>query len=117
MSRGFEIGNHFCEWMYFNEHDKFPYFYHDSSCYPTREQQLNFIRAYIEETKKIRASGKVNCVDGQMDESDLDEEKILKEANYYALAAHIIAGLWGVHEAISRNTRFGDLVSLRHFFL
>ena len=101
--RGFEIGNHFCEWMYYNDHKEFPFFYHDFSRYPTRDEQLNFIRAYIDEAKKIRG-----------DQEDLDEEKILKEANYYALSSHLVAAIFSPHLALSSKDQYSHLVSSLH---
>jgi len=38
--RGFDIGNHFCEWCYCYDHDEFPYFTANLEEYPSREQQV-----------------------------------------------------------------------------
>ena len=106
--------------MYFNDHHQFPFFYHDSSCYPTRDQQLNFIRAYIDETRKIRAES--NQAGGQeASDSDLDEERILKEANHFALASHMVAVAMSINLAASTKDKFSHLViwsfELETFFL
>ncbi|XP_068131973.1 choline/ethanolamine kinase isoform X2 [Hyperolius riggenbachi] len=47
--RGFDIGNHFCEWVYNYQHDEWPFYKAELSNYPTREQQLHFFRSYLSE--------------------------------------------------------------------
>lgn len=38
--RGFDIGNHFCEWMYDYNCDEFPFFKVNSQAYPSKAQQV-----------------------------------------------------------------------------
>lgn len=38
--RGFDIGNHFCEWMYDYDCDEFPYFSVNTQAYPSKAQQV-----------------------------------------------------------------------------
>lgn len=38
--RGFDIGNHFCEWMYDYTYEKYPFFRANIRKYPTRKQQV-----------------------------------------------------------------------------
>ncbi|KAG9329342.1 hypothetical protein JZ751_008158 [Albula glossodonta] len=40
--RGFDIGNHFCEWMYDYTYENFPFFKASSKNYPTKMQQVCF---------------------------------------------------------------------------
>ncbi|TMS05886.1 Choline kinase alpha [Larimichthys crocea] len=47
--RGFDIGNHFCEWMYDYNCDEFPFFKVDAQAYPSKAQQLVFIESYLRE--------------------------------------------------------------------
>ncbi|KAG0378111.1 hypothetical protein BGX24_004701 [Mortierella sp. AD032] len=44
--RGFDIGNHFCEWTA-DYHSDIPSVLHPDQ-YPTKEEQLNFLEAYME---------------------------------------------------------------------
>ncbi|NXB01792.1 CHKB kinase, partial [Cnemophilus loriae] len=48
-SRGFDLGNHFCEWVYNYTHDSWPFFQARPEHYPSRQQQLHFIRHYLSE--------------------------------------------------------------------
>ncbi|XP_072829909.1 choline/ethanolamine kinase isoform X3 [Vicugna pacos] len=50
--RGFDIGNHFCEWVYDYTHEEWPFYKAQPANYPTRGQQLHFIRHYLAEVKK-----------------------------------------------------------------
>ncbi|RXG73062.1 Choline/ethanolamine kinase [Armadillidium vulgare] len=45
--RGFDVANHFCEWVYSYKLQEEPYFTHDIKAFPNKNQQLNFIRAYL----------------------------------------------------------------------
>jgi thiamine kinase-like enzyme len=45
-TRGFDIGNHFCEWTA-DYHSKRPSIIHHDK-YPTKAEQLNFLEAYME---------------------------------------------------------------------
>ena len=38
--RGFDIGNHFCEWMYDYNYEKYPFFRANVLKYPTKKQQV-----------------------------------------------------------------------------
>jgi len=42
--RGFDIGNHFCEWCYCYDYEEFPYFTARLEDYPSHEQQVGVLR-------------------------------------------------------------------------
>lgn len=42
--RGFDLANHFLEWMYDYTHSVYPYFTVNRNSYPTREQQVGTLR-------------------------------------------------------------------------
>jgi choline/ethanolamine kinase len=101
--RGFDIGNYFCEWMMNNNYDTYPYFKCKPELYPTKEQQLNFIRSYLNEYKKINTHLNRN-------RSDLfNEDKLLKEANYFALASHFFWSIWSIVQAATTKIQFSYL--------
>lgn len=41
LCRGFDFGNHFCEWMYDYTYNQWPFFKATPENYPTREQQVS----------------------------------------------------------------------------
>ncbi|KAK2154179.1 hypothetical protein LSH36_275g09020 [Paralvinella palmiformis] len=96
--RGFDLGNHFCEWCYDYSIKEAPYYSAVISNYPSRDQQLHFIRAYLEE----------NPPDGDYDPAEVEEHMIL-EANTFALASHFMWGLWSIVQSHKSDIPFGYL--------
>ncbi len=89
-----------------NNYDKYPYFKVDINLYPSREQQLKFIRAYLNEYLKIKPN--------EFKSSSIDEleEKLLIEANYFSLASGFLWTLWAMVKAPVMKNNFAYLVSL-----
>lgn len=101
--RGFDIGNHFCEWCYNYQIDKPPYFTAKLEDYPNREQQLRFIRAYLAEERSGADTGRLPEITKD------EEEAMLMEANLYALASHFLWGVWGIVQSHISSIEFGYL--------
>ncbi|ELW49002.1 Choline/ethanolamine kinase [Tupaia chinensis] len=99
--RGFDIGNHFCEWVYDYTHEEWPFYKAQPTDYPTQEQQLHFIRHYLAEVKK----GEILS----QEEQKKLEEDLLVEINRYALASHFFWGLWSILQASMSTIEFGYL--------
>lgn len=91
--RGFDFGNHFCEWMYDYTYNQWPFYKAKPEDYPSREQQLHFIRSYLSEQ-------------GREWDSQTEEDMII-EANRYALASHFLWGLWSIIQAKISKIEFG----------
>ncbi|XP_042352535.1 choline/ethanolamine kinase [Plectropomus leopardus] len=96
--RGFDFGNHFCEWMYDYTYNQWPFYKATPEDYPTREQQLHFIRSYLTEKRKYS--------DIPVDQTQMEEDIII-EANRYALASHFLWGLWSIIQAKISKIEFG----------
>uniref|UniRef100_A0A8P4K323 Ethanolamine kinase n=1 Tax=Dicentrarchus labrax TaxID=13489 RepID=A0A8P4K323_DICLA len=96
--RGFDFGNHFCEWMYDYTYNQWPFYKATPENYPTREQQLHFIRGYLAEQRRYS--------DFAMDQTQIEEDMII-EANRYALASHFLWGLWSIIQAKISKIEFG----------
>ncbi|XP_040104659.1 choline/ethanolamine kinase-like [Oryx dammah] len=99
--RGFDIGNHFCEWVYDYTHEERPFYKAQPANYPTEGQQLHFIRHYMAEVKKGEAIS-------QEEQRNLEAD-LLVEANRYALASHFFWGLWSILQASVSTIEFGYL--------
>ncbi|XP_060033269.1 choline kinase alpha isoform X2 [Erinaceus europaeus] len=93
--RGFDIGNHFCEWMYDYNYEKYPFFRADIQNYPTRKQQLHFISNYLA------------AFQNEFEEKSIIEEEMLIEVNRFALASHLFWGLWSIVQAKISSIEFG----------
>lgn len=97
--RGFDIGNHFCEWVYNYQHDEWPFYKAQLSNYPTQEQQLHFFRAYLLES----------CPELGEEERRVQENAMIIEVNRFALASHFFWGLWSILQAKISTIEFGYL--------
>lgn len=104
--RGFDLGNHFCEYMFNNNHDKYPYFTHNEQLYPSRQTQLKFIRAYLNECRLTRRklSLPIDC-----EHEYFNEEHLLREANYFSLASHFFWSIWAICQAAVTQIEFSFL--------
>uniref|UniRef100_A0A3P8RB22 Ethanolamine kinase n=1 Tax=Astatotilapia calliptera TaxID=8154 RepID=A0A3P8RB22_ASTCA len=96
--RGFDFGNHFCEWMYDYTYNEWPFYKATPENYPTREQQLLFIRSYLAEQHKD--------TNVAVDQTQIEEDLII-EANRYALASHFLWGVWSIIQAKISKIEFG----------
>lgn len=110
--RGFDLGNHFCEWMYEykDEFENGYKVYHDG--YPTKEQQELFAKEYVIKLKEMN----VKLEAGELDESKYvssitisSAETILHEANRFALASHLFWFFWSIIQAKVSKIDFGFL--------
>uniref|UniRef100_A0A665TCU1 Ethanolamine kinase n=1 Tax=Echeneis naucrates TaxID=173247 RepID=A0A665TCU1_ECHNA len=100
--RGFDIGNHFCEWMYDYNCNEFPFFRVSPQNYPSKAQQLHFIESYLRES------------DGGFDNLNEEDQIKLKEelyveVNRFSLASHFFWGLWSIIQARLSTIKFGYL--------
>ncbi|XP_044895578.1 choline kinase alpha isoform X9 [Felis catus] len=98
--RGFDIGNHFCEWMYDYSYEKYPFFRANILKYPTKKQQLHFISNYLAafQNEFENLSNEEKCI---------IEEEMLLEVNRFALASHFFWGLWSIVQAKISSIEFG----------
>jgi len=86
--RGYDIGNHFCEYAGFEC---------DYNKYPDRHTAGTFLKAYL--TEKAKASG---GDDGKSSDDAVDDKAVaiaVAEANVYSLAAHQYWGTWAFMQA------------------
>ncbi|XP_046889485.1 choline/ethanolamine kinase [Hypomesus transpacificus] len=97
--RGFDFGNHFCEWMYDYTYNQWPFYKATAENYPSREQQLLFIHNYLLE---IGGSS-----ERPLHEDECYIEAMLLEANRFALASHFLWGLWSIIQARISKIEFG----------
>ncbi|XP_008309641.1 choline kinase alpha isoform X1 [Cynoglossus semilaevis] len=100
--RGFDIGNHFCEWMYDYDCDEFPYFSVNTQAYPSKAQQLHFIEHYLRES---------HCGFDDLSEEEQRrlKEDMYQEVNRFSLASHFFWGLWSIIQARLSTIQFGYL--------
>ncbi|XP_066959984.1 choline/ethanolamine kinase isoform X4 [Macrobrachium rosenbergii] len=135
--RGFDIANHFCEWMYEYKLPVYPYYTVAKENFPEKDKQLFFIRAYLEayelakRRKGVSSSGgsneeqtvlgdglrsmSVNCNNNTITQPNVSysppshpaEEKILSEVQVFTLAAHLFWSLWSIVQGQVSTIPFG----------
>lgn len=98
--RGYDLGNHFCEWAY-DYHKTINPHLGDFAKYPSAAQQRAFCRAYL-----AQDVGGDDAADDDARVSDAAVEALRREANAYSLASHIFWGIWGFIQATQSEIDF-----------
>ncbi|XP_023231047.1 choline/ethanolamine kinase-like isoform X1 [Centruroides sculpturatus] len=96
--RGFDLANHFCEWCFDYSDPKYPHFTSEPENYPTQEQQLHFIRYYLEAASFDKNPDLIHYN---------TEENILEEIRIFNLASHFLWMLWSIVNAQTSKITFG----------
>ncbi|XP_054289686.1 choline/ethanolamine kinase isoform X2 [Macrosteles quadrilineatus] len=91
--RGFDIANHFIEWIYDYTEAEHPNFRVVKENYPSRDQMLVFLEQYA------------HSVPGQHAPVCLDT--LIREVRNFTLASHLFWGLWGMVNAKRSQIPFG----------
>ncbi|KAJ2336311.1 hypothetical protein GGI00_000905 [Coemansia sp. RSA 2681] len=117
--RGFDIANHFCEWMADYHHAEHPHVLVEDA-YPTLEQRKGFLRTYVKAKAFLDANMKADkgVVESDRDHVKLrairlDEERIRSEVDGlerevlpFVPASHLHWGVWGLLQACSSDIEF-----------
>lgn len=103
--RGFDLANHFCEWMYDYSYEKFPCYKFNPTNYANESQLRHFIGEYV----KHHYQGE-NYIGAEEEQAMID--KILNEIRYFTLSSHLLWTLWSINNAIKAQISFGYWVSL-----
>lgn len=99
--RGFDLANQFCEWTLDYSVSHPPYFEFKESTFPSQEQQLIFIKAYLEELSK-HCSFDITHV----------EQSMLKEIYQFVPVSHFLWAVWALVQAKSSGIEFDYKVSI-----
>lgn len=103
--RGFDLANHFCEWMYDYSYEKFPCYKFNPNNYANESQLRHFINEYVRHFYQGE-----NYIGAEEEKAMVD--KILNEIRYFTLASHLLWTLWSINNAIKAQISFGYWVSL-----
>lgn len=115
--RGFDLANHFCEWCYDYSNPDAPNFYADLQAFPTKDQQLIFIRPYLRAFQRENPHYS-NCNNNNNNNSSNNntggcmissrsEELVLKEVFYFTAVSHFFWTLWGIVNGANPHIEFG----------
>jgi len=104
--RGFDVGNHFCEWTLDYSVQDYPKFKVVPENYPSTEHQHQLFQAYVKQWKILKQTTTTTTTELSEEE---EVELLIKEANHFALASHLLWSLWGVIQSASSEIEFGYL--------
>jgi ethanolamine kinase len=95
--RGFDLGNHFCEYAGFDC---------DYSRYPDERAASKFLKIYLKETNVAMMMGQSDDDNNNSDDGvevvtvgDDEVRAAVREANVYALSSHMFWGAWAILQA------------------
>jgi len=97
--RGYEFGNHFCEWIIDYSYPHHPNYKLKPEQYPTYTQREVLFRAYLTKLKQLQ--GKTPTVSSE------EIQQLQTEADYFIMAPHLAWALWGIVQAGSSKIEFG----------
>ena len=86
--QAFDIGNHFAEFPGIGSNSEIDY-----TRYPSRDYQMGWIRAYLEEYKSSEVT-------------DAEVEELYKHANKFALSSHFMWCVWSLIQAEHSKIEF-----------
>jgi len=111
--RAFDIANHFCEWMYDYGRKDFPFYHRQKEKYPTRQEQVQWVRNYLrtyKEQQELEEENNENNGNTTTHEDTDDilysEEHLLQEVAAFTVACHLLWLLWSVKQACTSNIPF-----------
>ncbi|KAK7075794.1 hypothetical protein SK128_004650 [Halocaridina rubra] len=81
--RGFDIANHFCEWVYEYKLPVHPYYTVERENYPERDKQLHFIRSYLESYESSKRRRGILSPNGNLPEETNVQGSILGNGHVY----------------------------------
>ena len=105
--RGFDLANHFNEWMYDYRRKDFPYYYRNTNNYPSKEEQRAWVETYLATFRERQAQVRENNpVEGGQVEDTSSVSRVLREVEVFSLASHLLWSLWCLRQAQNSNIPF-----------
>jgi len=86
--RGYDLGNHFSEWVMDYSRPDYPKFYLHPENYPNASQRDLFIRSYITRSKELKGQSLT------IEESEIAQ--LQKEIDFFLLLPHFAWSLWAI---------------------
>ncbi|KAG0712215.1 Choline kinase alpha [Chionoecetes opilio] len=132
--RGFDLANHFCEWMYEYKLPVHPYFTVDCDNYPSRQKQVSFIRTYLDAYERTRRGKPAAAAAAQLPMNNgieetfaalhqrgvcepqqpassppchPAEETLLQEVAAFIPVSHLFWALWSIVQSQASTIPFG----------
>ncbi|XP_023322093.1 choline/ethanolamine kinase [Eurytemora carolleeae] len=108
--RGFDLANHFIEWVYDYGTKVYPFYIRDIKQYPTRSQRERWIRKYLEtyeEQEFLQEENNLRTRNGRHHNQPKGQmEDILDEVAAFSLASHLLWTVWALKQGQSSSITF-----------
>lgn len=102
--RGFDIANHFVEWIFDYTNASHPFYFHYKQQYPTKEQSREFISTYLRKLHEL--DDETLITDGHYAPTTEEIEGVEKEVKVFTLVSHLFWSLWAIVN-VHQNIEFG----------
>lgn len=103
--RGFDLANHFLEWIFDYSNTSHPFYFHYKQQYPTKEQARDFIITYLRKLHELDEDSLGS--EGNSYTPSLEEiERVEKEVKVFTLVSHLFWSLWAIVN-VHQNIEFG----------
>lgn len=132
--RAYDIANHFCEWCFEYDTPDYPHFTFFEKRFPSIDRQRDFIRHYLNQSKKLSApinnlrvignggngttTGTDSAINGHKFNgncsevtSDSEVEALLEEVQPFFMVSNLLWTIWCIKNARSSTINFGYWVS------
>jgi len=111
--RGYDLGNHFAEWIIDYTRKDYPKFYFKPENYPSHSERDTFIRTYLTKAKQLNGQDNPTLEDSEI-------SQIQKEIDHFLLLSHFTWSIWAIIQAATSPIDFGYMefssARLNHYF-
>jgi len=108
--RGFDLANHFIEWVYDYGTKVFPFYIRDKKQYPTRNQRINWLKSYLktyEEQQQLQEENNMPHSTSTQSNIKNQIEDLLDEIDAFSLASHLLWAVWSIKQGQTSGIQFG----------
>eukprot|EP00096_Caligus_rogercresseyi_P012324 TRINITY_DN5121_c0_g1_i1.p1 TRINITY_DN5121_c0_g1~~TRINITY_DN5121_c0_g1_i1.p1 ORF type:complete len:433 (+),score=60.04 TRINITY_DN5121_c0_g1_i1:142-1440(+) len=111
--RGFDLANHFCEWMYDYTNKEYPHYFVLPDKFASPEAQSRFFREYLSHQDEIKSSHKKEPSKRNEDKTSSSQlleyrtESLFHEVRHFLLGPHLLWTLWGIIHSTDKDIKFG----------
>lgn len=102
--RGFDLANHFVEWIFDYTNTSHPFYFHYKQQYPTKEQSREFISTYLRKLHEL--DDEIIVAEGNYTPTTEEIEGVEKEVKVFTLVSHLFWSLWAIVN-VHQNIEFG----------
>ena len=97
------MGSYFSGWMFNSSHNEFPFFTYNENRIPSLNDQLSFIKAYIDEYTRLNKISESYTIFYDT----LSVDKLLLEIKLFSLLFNLKSVVWAKKQVALSKIKFG----------